>query len=243
MINLECLPRRSLSASTCASKGRGRHIFPTCRRDGRVAEGARLESVFTRKGNVGSNPTLSAMQSGLQRNPALVFCSLRELRPFFAILARQTGPRRMDCPAINQLELPLFLRRQDEQSDFRKLDGRRSGDQRSNSLRIRLDFFLTEWVPSGLLMPGTDLNECYRVVSQLTSGSPVTQERSVWLPANPSLPASPCSMCWRRSPRHRARVNTPESGVPWNGIAPDGSLLIMRDVGNRELYSLELQLP
>jgi hypothetical protein len=25
-----------------------------------VAEGARLESVFTRKGNVGSNPTLSA---------------------------------------------------------------------------------------------------------------------------------------------------------------------------------------
>jgi hypothetical protein len=32
----------------------------THRRDGRVAEGARLESVFTRKGNVGSNPTLSA---------------------------------------------------------------------------------------------------------------------------------------------------------------------------------------
>src|SRR4051794_1016951 len=30
-------------------------------RDGRVAEGARLESVFTRKGNVGSNPTLSAI--------------------------------------------------------------------------------------------------------------------------------------------------------------------------------------
>ena len=29
-------------------------------RDGRVAEGARLESVFTLTGNVGSNPTLSA---------------------------------------------------------------------------------------------------------------------------------------------------------------------------------------
>jgi serine/threonine protein kinase/Tol biopolymer transport system component len=29
----------------------------------------------------------------------------------------------------------------------------------------------------------------------------------------------------------------------WNGIAPDGSPLIMRDVGNRELYSLDLQLP
>src|ERR1700674_1526758 len=35
-------------------------IPKSCRRDGRVAEGARLESVFTRKGNVGSNPTLSA---------------------------------------------------------------------------------------------------------------------------------------------------------------------------------------
>ena len=35
-----------------------------------MAEGARLESVFTRKGNVGSNPTLSATQSELQRNRA-----------------------------------------------------------------------------------------------------------------------------------------------------------------------------
>jgi eukaryotic-like serine/threonine-protein kinase len=40
-----------------------------------------------------------------------------------------------------------------------------------------------------------------------------------------------------------ARVAMPESTVPWNGVAPDGSPLIMRDVGNRELYSLELQLP
>jgi hypothetical protein len=32
-------------------------------RDGRVAEGARLESVFTLTGNVGSNPTLSATPS------------------------------------------------------------------------------------------------------------------------------------------------------------------------------------
>ena len=30
------------------------------RRDGRVAEGARLESVFRGNSNVGSNPTLSA---------------------------------------------------------------------------------------------------------------------------------------------------------------------------------------
>ena len=40
-----------------------------------------------------------------------------------------------------------------------------------------------------------------------------------------------------------ARVNMPESGGPWNGVAPDGSPMIMRDVGTREIYGLELQLP
>ena len=37
--------------------------FPSesSRRDGRVAEGARLESVFRGNSNVGSNPTLSAI--------------------------------------------------------------------------------------------------------------------------------------------------------------------------------------
>ena len=35
-------------------------VLPLARRDVRVAEGARLESVFTRKGNRGSNPRLSA---------------------------------------------------------------------------------------------------------------------------------------------------------------------------------------
>jgi hypothetical protein len=47
------------------------------RRDGRVAEGARLESVFTRKGNVGSNPTLSASfplgDDILSGNPCLLY--------------------------------------------------------------------------------------------------------------------------------------------------------------------------
>ncbi|PYX27819.1 MAG: hypothetical protein DMG80_17635 [Acidobacteria bacterium] len=33
------------------------------------------------------------------------------------------------------------------------------------------------------------------------------------------------------------------SQQPWNGITPDNSPLIMRDVGSREVYSLELQLP
>jgi len=39
------------------------------------------------------------------------------------------------------------------------------------------------------------------------------------------------------------RVSLTQSGGTWNGIAPDGSPLIMRDVGNREIYSLALQLP
>ncbi len=38
-----------------------RNRFPNKRRDGRVAEGARLESVFRGNSNVGSNPTLSAI--------------------------------------------------------------------------------------------------------------------------------------------------------------------------------------
>lgn len=39
-----------------------------------------------------------------------------------------------------------------------------------------------------------------------------------------------------------SRVSLPEAGVLWNGVARDGSPLIMR-VGSPELYSLELQLP
>jgi hypothetical protein len=37
-----------------------------------VAEGARLESVFTRKGNVGSNPTLSANLFKIKTLPGLL---------------------------------------------------------------------------------------------------------------------------------------------------------------------------
>jgi serine/threonine protein kinase/Tol biopolymer transport system component len=40
-----------------------------------------------------------------------------------------------------------------------------------------------------------------------------------------------------------SRVQIPGTGGPWNGVAPDGALLIMRDMGIGELYSLELRLP
>jgi hypothetical protein len=49
------------------------------------------------KGNEGSNPSCSARQSEQQRLAAYVRCGVREMRPYFAILARQTGPQRMDC--------------------------------------------------------------------------------------------------------------------------------------------------
>src|ERR1017187_8715018 len=44
--------------------GRGFEADPN-RRDGRVVEGARLESVFRGNSNVGSNPTLSAIRNRL----------------------------------------------------------------------------------------------------------------------------------------------------------------------------------
>ncbi len=47
-----------IHSETEAQKSRSRCILR--RRDGRVAEGARLESVFRGNSNVGSNPTLSA---------------------------------------------------------------------------------------------------------------------------------------------------------------------------------------
>ena len=47
------------------------------RRDGRVAEGARLESVFRGNSNVGSNPTLSAIQLAAQRIFSLIEANCR----------------------------------------------------------------------------------------------------------------------------------------------------------------------
>jgi len=39
------------------------------------------------------------------------------------------------------------------------------------------------------------------------------------------------------------RVSLSLSSVPWNGVTPDGSPLIMRDIGNRGIYALDLELP
>gem|GEM_PF-4090542 len=47
-----------------------------------MAEGARLESVYTFTGIGGSNPSLSAMQSGMQKNFTGFHPEIRENCPF-----------------------------------------------------------------------------------------------------------------------------------------------------------------
>jgi hypothetical protein len=44
-------------------------VIEVRRRDGRAVEGARLESVYTLTGIVGSNPTLSAIHSSAKSAP------------------------------------------------------------------------------------------------------------------------------------------------------------------------------
>jgi hypothetical protein len=87
------------------SSGAFTKAFP--RRDGRVAEGARLESVCTRKGTQGSNPCLSAIylrsvNPGL--NPANVmtmYLQLPETR--YPEIPSQTNFRRELLRRINAL--------------------------------------------------------------------------------------------------------------------------------------------
>jgi hypothetical protein len=56
---LSAKPSNTLQWKSAALPALPQQVFP--RRDGRVAEGARLESVCTRKGTQGSNPCLSAI--------------------------------------------------------------------------------------------------------------------------------------------------------------------------------------
>jgi hypothetical protein len=58
------------------------------RRDGRVAEGARLESVFRGNSNVGSNPTLSAITFPIIRR---IFILSKNLLGSMAIQSSASG--------------------------------------------------------------------------------------------------------------------------------------------------------
>src|ERR1700757_1280123 len=71
-------------------------------RDGRVAEGARLESVFTLTGNVGSNPTLSAIT--YPRSPRKNSYA-RRMRP---VIFFWYGGQKL-LPHLRQPEIPLEI--------------------------------------------------------------------------------------------------------------------------------------
>jgi hypothetical protein len=66
----------------------------------------------------GSNPSLSATQSGVQRNSAVLSPEIRQICPFLAIIPQQTGPQRTDCSAENWVTDPIFLWRADARSGF-----------------------------------------------------------------------------------------------------------------------------
>ena len=82
-----------------------------------MAEGARLESVFTRKGNVGSNPTLSATQSEVQRYLPASSRKYQENAAFLQIPVRKWDWRKCPVPC-DRRALPLFLRRAGWQSGW-----------------------------------------------------------------------------------------------------------------------------
>ena len=67
-----------------------------------MAEGARLESVFTRKGNVGSNPTLSASTLVISHLPRLLPHTRIGCRLFGGLLGDATGDSiRLLTSAVN----------------------------------------------------------------------------------------------------------------------------------------------
>src|SRR5438445_12428297 len=91
-----------------------RQRFPSSiRRDGRVAEGARLESVFRGNSNVGSNPTLSA-------SPFILLCFhhtpilqsiplLSGLEVWYGILPGSQGAQRQSDKVCESRRKPVAL--------------------------------------------------------------------------------------------------------------------------------------
>ena len=89
----------------------------------------------------GSNPSLSATQSALQRNSAVLSPEIRAICPFFAIIPQRTGLRRTDCSDENRGTVPAFLCRAHEQSGFVEGVRRLECDQMTRIQRERVDFY------------------------------------------------------------------------------------------------------
>jgi len=92
--------------------------------------GTRRLLAANRKGNEGSNPTLSASKSYLPRNSAALSPKMREQCSFFAIIPQQNTLRRTDCSAANGVTVPAFLRRAHAQSGFKEGIRRMQCDQK-----------------------------------------------------------------------------------------------------------------
>jgi hypothetical protein len=105
-----------------------------------VVDGSGLENRHTRKGIRGSNPFLSATQSGLQRNFAALSPEIRERCPFFAIIPQQIALQRTDCSAENGVTVPAFLRGLLAQSGFKEGIRRMQYDQKQGIQPQRVDF-------------------------------------------------------------------------------------------------------
>jgi hypothetical protein len=99
-----------------------------------VVDGTGLENRRARKGTGGSNPSLSATQSGLQRNTTRLCREIREICPYFAIIPRQTGLRRTDCSEVEAITAMTFLWKAYVQSGFTESVRRMQCDLK---LRIR----------------------------------------------------------------------------------------------------------
>jgi hypothetical protein len=80
-----------------------------CRRDGRVAEGARLESVFRGNSNVGSNPTLSASSQAYFSNALSIKFKINGARGGYTHPSQTT--RRMGHPARGRSQVRTHRRR------------------------------------------------------------------------------------------------------------------------------------
>jgi hypothetical protein len=115
-----------------------------------VVDGSGLENRHTRKGIGGSNPSLSATQSEVQRNPPGLLWKLQETGAIpQLLLSKRTGEDVLRIAASKLCS--LFLRRASEQSGFKGSIRRTQCDHKPMMWRKQLDY-LGE--PSGLVGAG-----------------------------------------------------------------------------------------